>query len=161
MNQLEKGGGSADQPRLTGTSARMSLLFTSATGHIRRKILPNWQRRHLSPILTTTTSIGSPNADNIENLQILDVDHRHFIEQGKFGNSAMKANPLTQHQPHAIIFFAAESPADPSYGPNYFVRTNPIGNFRMLDAAHAYWRGIQSDARHASKQWNGKQNGGY
>jgi dTDP-glucose 4,6-dehydratase len=47
---------------------------------------------------------------------------------------------LKEHQPRAIINFAAESHVDRSiYGPAEFVQTNIVGTFNLLECARAYW----------------------
>jgi dTDP-glucose 4,6-dehydratase len=50
---------------------------------------------------------------------------------------------LADHRPRAIINFAAESHVDRSIlGPEAFIQTNIVGTFRLLEATHAYWRGL-------------------
>jgi dTDP-glucose 4,6-dehydratase len=50
---------------------------------------------------------------------------------------------LAEHQPRAIVHFAAESHVDRSiHGPAEFVQTNVVGTFTLLEAARAYWSGL-------------------
>ena len=57
---------------------------------------------------------------------------------------------LTEHQPRAIVNFAAESHVDRSIrGPGDFVQTNIVGTFHLLEACRGYWDGPQGEARAA------------
>jgi dTDP-glucose 4,6-dehydratase len=50
---------------------------------------------------------------------------------------------LAQHQPAAIVHFAAESHVDRSIlGPEEFIQTNIHGTFSLLEEARAYWKGL-------------------
>ena len=55
---------------------------------------------------------------------------------------------LAEHQPRAIVNFAAESHVDRSIdGPAAFIQTNVVGTLVLLEAARDYWRslpGLQS-----------------
>ncbi|MFM7846975.1 MAG: dTDP-glucose 4,6-dehydratase, partial [Rubrivivax sp.] len=49
-----------------------------------------------------------------------------------------------------IVHFAAESHVDRSiHGPGAFIRTNVEGTFTLLEAARAYWSGLEADAKAA------------
>lgn len=55
---------------------------------------------------------------------------------------------LRRHRPRAVINFAAESHVDRSIAdPGAFVRSNVVGTFELLEAATAYWRGLDGDAK--------------
>ena len=64
---------------------------------------------------------------------------------GDIGDSVLLNSLLAKHQPRAIINFAAESHVDRSiHSPEDFIQTNIIGTFRLLEAARAYWSGLQA-----------------
>jgi dTDP-glucose 4,6-dehydratase len=47
---------------------------------------------------------------------------------------------LAEHQPRAVLNFAAESHVDRSIlGPGEFIQTNVVGTFNLLEAVRAYW----------------------
>ncbi|MFZ6864832.1 GDP-mannose 4,6-dehydratase, partial [Undibacterium sp. Ji67W] len=53
-----------------------------------------------------------------------------------------------EHQPRAILHFAAESHVDRSiHGPAAFVTTNVNGTFTLLEAARAYWNTLDADKK--------------
>jgi len=87
-------------------------------------------------------------AGNRENLASLAEDPRHLFVQGSIGDSALVESLLAQHQPRAIINFAAESHVDRSiHGPEDFIQTNIVGTFRLLEAVRAYWHNLQGEAQ--------------
>ncbi len=125
----------------------MSILVTGGAGFIGSNFVLDWlaQSDDLVINLDKLTYAG-----NIENLQSLNSDPRHVFVQGDISDSTLVANLLAQHQPRAIINFAAESHVDRSiHGPEDFIQTNIVGTFRLLEAVRAYWGGLQSDARQA------------
>ncbi len=55
---------------------------------------------------------------------------------------------LLQHQPTAIVNFAAESHVDRSIlGPGDFITTNVNGTFHLLEATRAYWESLAADKK--------------
>ncbi len=52
----------------------------------------------------------------------------------------MQIRVTTEHQPRAVINFAAESHVDRSlHGPGDFINTNIVGTFNLLEAVRGYW----------------------
>lgn len=87
-------------------------------------------------------------AGNLENLASLQGDVRHIFVQADIGDSASMAGLLAQHQPRAVVNFAAESHVDRSiHGPEDFIQTNVVGTFRLLEAVRAYWNGLEGEAK--------------
>jgi dTDP-glucose 4,6-dehydratase len=89
-------------------------------------------------------------AGNPANLAGLAAQARHAFVQGDIADQAAVEALLAEHRPRAIVHFAAESHVDRSiHGPGEFVQTNVVGTFRLLEAARAYWQGLQGEARGA------------
>ncbi len=89
-------------------------------------------------------------AGNLENLASLQGDSRHIFAQGDIGDHALVSQLLAQHQPRAVLNFAAESHVDRSiHSPEAFIQTNVMGTFQLLEAVRAYWGGLQGDAKAA------------
>jgi dTDP-glucose 4,6-dehydratase len=62
------------------------------------------------------------------------------LVQGDIGDAALVSRLLAEHQPRAVVNFAAESHVDRSiHGPGEFIETNIVGTFRLLEAVRAYW----------------------
>jgi len=84
-------------------------------------------------------------AGNRESLQDLDPD-AHRLVVGDIADQALVERLLAQHQPDAIVHFAAESHVDRSIDdPGAFIRTNIVGTQVLLDAALAYWQSGRAD----------------
>ncbi|MES2151389.1 MAG: dTDP-glucose 4,6-dehydratase [Pseudomonadota bacterium] len=87
-------------------------------------------------------------AGNLNNLASLQGDARHVFVRGDIGDQATVLDLLTTHRPRAIVHFAAESHVDRSiHGPGEFITTNINGTFSLLEAARAYWSGLDGEAR--------------
>ena len=82
-------------------------------------------------------------AGNLANLAALQNDPRHVFVQGDIGDRALVERLLQEHQPDAVVNFAAESHVDRSiHGPGEFIETNIMGTFRLLESVRGYWMGL-------------------
>ena len=89
-------------------------------------------------------------AGNLENLTSLQGDARHTFVQGDIGDFELISQLLAQHQPRAIVNFAAESHVDRSiHGPEDFIQTNVVGTLRLLEATRAYWSALPEPQKSA------------
>jgi dTDP-glucose 4,6-dehydratase len=87
-------------------------------------------------------------AGNLNTLAIVQDDPRHIFVKGDIGDKALVARLLAEHRPRAIVNFAAESHVDRSIdSPAEFIQTNIVGTFSLLEAARAYWNGLDADAK--------------
>ena len=83
-------------------------------------------------------------AGNRDTLAALDGDARHVFVHGDIGDQALVTRLLAEHQPEAVINFAAESHVDRSIdGPAAFVQTNVVGTLALLEAARDYWKALE------------------
>ena len=74
----------------------------------------------------------------------------HVFVHGDIGDAELVKALLAEHQPSAVINFAAESHVDRSIdGPAAFVQTNVVGTLNLLEASRNYWRGLDEPARAA------------
>ncbi len=82
-------------------------------------------------------------AGNLENLAPLQGDARHMFVKGDIGDRTLVAGLLAEHQPRAIVNFAAESHVDRSiHGPEDFIQTNMVGTFHLIDEVRGYWTAL-------------------
>lgn len=89
-------------------------------------------------------------AGNTENLASVAKDPRHLLVKGDICDRELVDRLLLEHQPVAIVHFAAESHVDRSIlGPSAFVRTNIEGTYTLLEAARAYWGGLPDERKQA------------
>jgi dTDP-glucose 4,6-dehydratase len=64
---------------------------------------------------------------------------------GFIGDQELVTKPLKEHQPRAIVNFAAESHVDRSiHGPVAFVQVKIVGSFNLLECARSCWNGLES-----------------
>jgi dTDP-glucose 4,6-dehydratase len=69
---------------------------------------------------------------------------------GDIGDAECVRRLLAEHQPTAIVNFAAESHVDRSIdGPAAFVQTNVVGTLALLESALGYWRALSLDRQDA------------
>jgi dTDP-glucose 4,6-dehydratase len=79
-------------------------------------------------------------AGDLRNLDSLAGDARHIFVKGDICDRVLLRKLLADHQPRAIVHFAAESHVDRSIeGPGEFIQTNVVGTFCLLEEARAYW----------------------
>ena len=84
-------------------------------------------------------------AGNLATLASIKNDPRHLFVHGDIGDRTLVAKLLKEHQPRAIVNFAAESHVDRSiHGPADFINTNIVGSFNLLECAREYWNGLQA-----------------
>lgn len=89
-------------------------------------------------------------AGNLETLASLKNNPGHIFVQGDIGDSALVDCLLAEHQPRAVLNFAAESHVDRSiHGPEDFVQTNVLGTFRLLESVRGYWGSLPAEQKSA------------
>jgi len=87
-------------------------------------------------------------AGNLGSLAEAGEDPRHHFEQVDICDAGEVARVFEEHRPDAVMHLAAESHVDRSIdGPGEFIRTNVTGSFTLLQAARAYWDGLEGGAR--------------
>ncbi|MCC5045946.1 dTDP-glucose 4,6-dehydratase [Xanthomonas campestris] len=86
-------------------------------------------------------------AGNLNTLASLEGNANHVFVKGDIGDGALVRRLLQEHQPDAVLNFAAESHVDRSIeGPGAFIQTNVVGTLALLEAVRDYWKALP-DAR--------------
>src|SRR5690554_2868091 len=89
-------------------------------------------------------------AGNLDTLASLEDNPGHVFVHGDIGDRGLVDRLLAEHQPDAILNFAAESHVDRSIdGPAAFVQTNVVGTLALLECARDHWRELPDDRRNA------------
>src|SRR6201999_4296292 len=84
-------------------------------------------------------------AGNLANLApIIDLPNHRFVKADICDRDAMRT-VFAAHRPTAVYHLAAETHVDRSIdGPAAFIQTNVVGTSVLLEAALAYWRGLDA-----------------
>ena len=121
------------------------ILVTGAAGFIGSNFVLDWLAQSDEPVINLDDLTY---AGNLENLASLDGDARHLFVKGSIGDFDLVARLLAEHQPRAVVNFAAESHVDRSiHGPEDFIQTNIVGTFRLLEAVRAYYGQLEKTAK--------------
>jgi dTDP-glucose 4,6-dehydratase len=79
-------------------------------------------------------------AGNMDTLASVLPHPNHVFVHGSIGDRPLVDRLLAEHQPRAVVNFAAESHVDRSIdGPAAFIQTNVVGTLVLLEAAREYW----------------------
>ncbi|HEX6829238.1 MAG TPA: dTDP-glucose 4,6-dehydratase, partial [Burkholderiales bacterium] len=121
------------------------ILVTGGAGFIGSNFVLDWIATVGTPVvnLDKLTYAGNP-----ANLAALAGDPRHLLVRGDICERELLRRLLAEHQPRAIVHFAAESHVDRSiHGPGEFIQTNINGTFSLLEEARAYWNALPEAAK--------------
>ena len=125
----------------------MKLLITGGAGFIGSAVI-----RHI--IRHTADSVVNVDkltyAGNLESLAEVADSDRYAFEQVDICDRTEVERVFREHQPDAVMHLAAESHVDRSIdGPAEFIQTNIVGTYTLLEAARAYWNGLDAERRDA------------
>ena len=116
------------------------ILVTGGAGFIGSNFVLDWLAQGSEAIVNLDRLTY---AGNLENLQALEGDARHIFVRGDIGDKDLVTRLLVQHQPRAIVNFAAESHVDRSiHRPEEFIQTNIVGTFHLLESVRAHWNAL-------------------
>ncbi|KUF20796.1 dTDP-glucose 4,6-dehydratase [Xanthomonas phaseoli] len=89
-------------------------------------------------------------AGNLNTLASLDGNPDHVFVKGDIGDGPFVASLLHEHQPDAVLNFAAESHVDRSIeGPGAFIQTNVVGTLALLEAVRDHWKALPKERQDA------------
>ena len=121
------------------------ILVTGGAGFIGSNFVLEWIAATGEPVVNLDALTY---AGNLRNLAALEGEARHVFVHGDICDRALVERLLAEHRPRAIVHLAAESHVDRSiHGPAAFMRTNVEGSFTLLEAARAYWSGLEGRER--------------
>jgi dTDP-glucose 4,6-dehydratase len=121
------------------------ILVTGAAGFIGANFVLDWLAQSDEPVVNLDKLTY---AGNLQTLASLKNNPHHIFVQGDIGDRALVERLLAEHQPRAVLNFAAESHVDRSiHGPGDFIQTNIVGTFNLLESVRAYYSVIASEAK--------------
>ena len=113
------------------------ILVTGGAGFIGSNFVLDWCAQSGEGIVNLDKLTYAGNASNLASLQ---GNLQHVFVHGDIADTALVSALLAQHQPRAVIHFAAESHVDRSiHGPEDFIQTNVVGTFKLLEVVRAYF----------------------
>ena len=123
----------------------MTILVTGGAGFIGSNYVLDW----LAQSDETVVNLDKLSyAGNLQNLASLKDNPRHIFVKGDIGDASLVPALLAQHQPRAVVNFAAESHVDRSiHGPGEFVQNNIVGTFHLLESVRSYWGPLPAEAK--------------
>jgi len=125
----------------------MTILVTGGAGFIGSNFCLDWLAQSDEALVNLDKLTY---AGNLQNLAPVSGNPNHIFVHGDFGDVTLVNRLLQEHQPRAVINFAAESHVDRSiHGPGEFIQTNIVGTFNLLECVRAYW-GAKAEADKAA-----------
>jgi dTDP-glucose 4,6-dehydratase len=122
------------------TRSNAPILVTGGAGFIGSNFVLGWLRDVGTPVINLDLLTY---AGNRQNLEAIEDDPRHQLVVGDIADTELVRSLLMQHQPRAIVHFAAESHVDRSIlDPGAFLRTNVEGTYRLIEEAKHFWRSL-------------------
>ena len=113
------------------------IIVTGGAGFIGSNFVSAWVKGGLGQVVNLDKLTY---AGNLANLADIEHNPQHIFVQGDIADKELIDDLLKQHQPCAIVNFAAESHVDRSiHAPGEFIQTNIVGTFNLLEATRAYW----------------------
>ncbi|WP_410498591.1 dTDP-glucose 4,6-dehydratase [Chitinibacter sp. S2-10] len=118
----------------------MTILVTGGAGFIGGNFVLDWLADCDELVINVDKLTYAGNLDTLQGLQ---EDTRHFFVRADIADREIIAQLLVEHKPRAVINFAAESHVDRSiHGPGHFIQTNVVGTFNLLESVRAYWNDL-------------------
>jgi len=116
------------------------ILVTGGAGFIGSNFVNAWAKQGFGKVVNVDKLTY---AGNLENLSGIQGNEDHVFVQADIGDSKVIAELLNEHEPKAILNFAAESHVDRSiHAPGEFIQTNIVGTFKLLEEVRTYWNGL-------------------
>jgi dTDP-glucose 4,6-dehydratase len=126
-------------------SGDSAILVTGGAGFIGSNFVLDWLAAGGGPVVNLDKLTY---AGNLENLVSLEGNPAHMFVRGDICDRELVQGLLARYQPRAVVHFAAESHVDRSIvGPEAFLKTNIDGTFTLLQAARAYYEGLEGVAK--------------
>ena len=115
----------------------MTIVVTGAAGFIGSNFVLNWLTHSKEKVIALDKLTY---AGNLENLQSVEDNPNYLFIHADIADAKLVAKILEEHQPRAIINFAAESHVDRSiHGPDDFIQTNIVGTYRLIEEARSFF----------------------
>lgn len=124
-----------------------TIIVTGGAGFIGSNFVLTWVKQGLGKVINLDKLTYAGNVANLDDIQ---GNADHVFVQGDIGDAELISKLLVEHQPRAVVNFAAESHVDRSiHGPEDFIQTNVVGTFHLLESVRAYWNQLPAQDKSA------------
>lgn len=124
-----------------------TIIVTGGAGFIGSNFVLTWVKQGLGKVINLDKLTYAGNVANLDDIQ---GNADHVFVQGDIGDAELISKLLAEHQPRAVVNFAAESHVDRSiHGPEDFIQTNVVGTFHLLESVRAYWNQLPEQDKSA------------
>lgn len=114
------------------------ILVTGGAGFVGSNFIIQWLTEEKKGVINIDKLT---HAGNLNNLSPLEHLSSYLFFKGDIRNRTLVQDLLNKFKPKAIVHFAAETNVDRSlYHPEYFIQTNILGTFELLEAAASFWK---------------------
>ena len=118
----------------------MQVLLTGGCGFIGSTVVRHLIHKTEHSVINVDCMTYAASPDAVA--EVASSDRYLHVPASILDAAAMK-HLFETHKPDAVMHLAAESHVDRSIdGPGVFMQTNVIGTYTLLEAAHAYWKGL-------------------
>jgi dTDP-glucose 4,6-dehydratase len=125
----------------------MTILVTGAAGFIGSNFVLDWFSQSDEDLVTLDLLTY---AGDLENLSPLRNNSHHHFFQGNIADRHFVSELLKKYHIRAVVHFAAESHVDRAIlKPDYFIETNIVGTFHLLECIRDYWCHLNEDLKKA------------
>ena len=126
--------------------SKKNIIITGGAGFIGSNFVLDWLKDRKAEGIVNLDKLSY--AGNLATLDSLKSDPRHIFVHGDIGDNELVTKLLNEHEPRAIVNFAAESHVDRSiHTPAEFVQTNIVGTFNLLECGRAYWNALDESKK--------------
>ena len=121
------------------------IFVTGGAGFIGSNFILKWMESSKEDILNID---NLSYAANLKNLNSVKTDPRYNFVEANIQDQRTIELLLEEHNPRAILNFAAESHVDKSIeSPEVFINANILGTFSMLSATLKFYKNLQKDIK--------------
>jgi dTDP-glucose 4,6-dehydratase len=123
----------------------MTILVTGAAGFIGTNFILDWLAQNNEEVISLDLLTY---AGNLRNIQSIENHPKHHFFKGDINDRNFVSDLLRKYEIKALINFAAETHVDRSiHDPRYFIETNIVGTYNLLDSTKAYWCSLNEDLK--------------